>query len=748
MRKNNVWKKSLAFAFSLTLAAACLPAAAYSSGGSILSASAAEEVSENDAILAYLNGLCKSKYDDEEDEDYKRLLFSEKALSAYQAGEKDYKLTTSLRGFTAKGNTNSDRFMESCDHESDLGYYFDFSLLIEENIVYIITEDEYKAFLETQPQEPLKDTYEVSTAKEFEKAVDAVTSADDGVTRTIKLTADITDFSALEDGRGTAIPFRFKAKAVIDLNGFTFKCDNEADHIYFYTETENTELTIMDSSTNVSGTLSINSIDCNAGRLNITSGTFDCYSIGNYSANNGITITGGKFIIDPEDCIIFSHDELDSYTPLGYESVKTDTINKREVFEVRKADTDKSTEEEFYEPLLSAVKERLENGFSNYSDTDEPISGAFTIPSEEIQFSSMWYIPFENFTPENTGYALIDINRDGRKELITGSIAEDGTTTVFDIYALFRNRPWHLAAANERDYFFIGKGKQILEKASNGADSSYIASYYIECNSLYSNRAYKTEDGVTYKQNYVYSEEIGDYVPEWRKTDQKPEDDEYLQYELMNVELTPFSEFKSASNERVLINATTKGNGQIAGSDDGSEPVFDDEYPFQQAIYNANKGTTIKLSAKADEGWTFKEWKNKQTRETYSTDASVTIDANEALELVAVFAADDAVEHTFTDDQLEIWAEKDYQDKTGAAVRAEITSWSDNEYEITLTDKDENTLDTYTIDPDTGKGKKSDGHRVNLPKTGMSGSHKAIAGLAALMSITGMALVNKKREKD
>ena len=112
----------------------------------------------------------------------------------------------------------------------------------------------------------------------------------------------------------------------------------------------------------------------------------------------------------------------------------------------------------------------------------------------------------------------------------------------------------------------------------------------------------------------------------------------------------------------MLINATTKGNGQIAGIDDGSEPVFDDEYPFQQAVYNANKGITIKLSAKADEGWTFKEWKNKQTRETYSTDASVTIEANEALELVAVFAADDAVEHTFTDDQLEIWAEKDYQD--------------------------------------------------------------------------------------
>ncbi len=202
------------------------------------------------------------------------------------------------------------------------------------------------------------------------------------------------------------------------------------------------------------------------------------------------------------------------------------------------------------------------------------------------------------------------------------------------------------------------------------------------------------------------------------------------------------------SVERVLINATIKGNGQIASSNDGSEPVFDDEYPYQNCVHNAVKDTTVKLTAKADEGWTFKEWKNKATRETYSTNAAIAVKADEDLELVAVFVEDNAVEHKITDDQLEIWTEKDYKDKTGTAARAEITGWTDDEYEITLTDEEGKVLDTYTVNPDTGIGTNGDGKEVNLPQTGMSGVHKTIAGLAALMTFTGVALVKKSRRED
>ena len=44
--------------------------------------------------------------------------------------------------------------------------------------------------------------------------------------------------------------------------------------------------------------------------------------------------------------------------------------------------------------------------------------------------------------------------------------------------------------------------------------------------------------------------------------------------------------------DKVLLKVNCFGDGQIVGTDDGSEPVFDDEYPYI-AIAVANKGGTI-----------------------------------------------------------------------------------------------------------------------------------------------------------
>ena len=102
-----------------------------------------------------------------------------------------------------------------------------------------------------------------------------------------------------------------------------------------------------------------------------------------------------------------------------------------------------------------------------------------------------------------------------------------------------------------------------------------------------------------------------------------------------------------------------------------------------------------------------------------------------------------------SDDELAQWAIKDYQDKTGVtAASAEVKPISDDKYEIVLKDADGNILDTYTINPETGIGTNSSNDAVDLPQTGMSGAHKAIAGLAALMTLTGVALVAKSRRKD
>ncbi|MBE6864471.1 MAG: LPXTG cell wall anchor domain-containing protein [Ruminococcus flavefaciens] len=202
------------------------------------------------------------------------------------------------------------------------------------------------------------------------------------------------------------------------------------------------------------------------------------------------------------------------------------------------------------------------------------------------------------------------------------------------------------------------------------------------------------------------------------------------------------------SVERILIRGNTRGLGSVEASADGSEPVFDDEHPITSLHYNVVKGESVIFSAKADEGWVFREWQHRATGEVFSKDATITITAGEPLDLVAVFDAEDAITHKLTDAKLMQWSQKDYQDKTGTTANAAITGWSDTEYEITLTDDDDNVLDTYTVNPDTGVGTDAQGKEVNLPQTGMSGAHKAFAGLAALMTIAGFGLVKKSKKKD
>ena len=96
----------------------------------------------------------------------------------------------------------------------------------------------------------------------------------------------------------------------------------------------------------------------------------------------------------------------------------------------------------------------------------------------------------------------------------------------------------------------------------------------------------------------------------------------------------------SAADESGPMSVTTEGRGQVAVSIDGSEPVFDDEYPMQTATINPSVVDTVTLGAKADEGWTFAYWINADTGEFYSADAIITVEVTGSLNLKAVFADD------------------------------------------------------------------------------------------------------------
>ncbi|MDE6088165.1 MAG: LPXTG cell wall anchor domain-containing protein [Oscillospiraceae bacterium] len=93
------------------------------------------------------------------------------------------------------------------------------------------------------------------------------------------------------------------------------------------------------------------------------------------------------------------------------------------------------------------------------------------------------------------------------------------------------------------------------------------------------------------------------------------------------------------------------------------------------------------------------------------------------------------IQHIASDEELCDWAINDYEDKTGVTpVNAEITEDPDGQYEITLTDQDDEVLDVYVIDPNTGIGTDSNHEEVNLPQTGNNSLTNMLIAFGSLMT--------------
>ena len=99
-------------------------------------------------------------------------------------------------------------------------------------------------------------------------------------------------------------------------------------------------------------------------------------------------------------------------------------------------------------------------------------------------------------------------------------------------------------------------------------------------------------------------------------------------------------------------------------------------------------------------------------------------------------------------------AAADYKSKNGTAPADSVLKDNgDGSFSIILSDDKGNVLDTYTIDPATGKGKDSKGNDVDLPQTGNNSvkTVAAVAAAAALMTVgAGAAFVSGvgRKKKD
>ena len=101
--------------------------------------------------------------------------------------------------------------------------------------------------------------------------------------------------------------------------------------------------------------------------------------------------------------------------------------------------------------------------------------------------------------------------------------------------------------------------------------------------------------------------------------------------------------------------------------------------------------------------------------------------------------------NAYSFDELCEMASKDYEKRTGIkpdSVNARLSA--DGKVIIELTDEDYNPLDTYTVDPVSGKGSNSADEKIDLPQTGNNApASAAMAAAAVMMMMTGAVLTGK-----
>ena len=89
-------------------------------------------------------------------------------------------------------------------------------------------------------------------------------------------------------------------------------------------------------------------------------------------------------------------------------------------------------------------------------------------------------------------------------------------------------------------------------------------------------------------------------------------------------------------DDLITIMVNTKGlGGNIAVSEDGTDPQLDPEYPMQSAYVSVEKGVTVKILAEPEAGYHFFKW--TVNGKEYSTEPLITVTAEEDVEYIAEF---------------------------------------------------------------------------------------------------------------
>jgi len=91
----------------------------------------------------------------------------------------------------------------------------------------------------------------------------------------------------------------------------------------------------------------------------------------------------------------------------------------------------------------------------------------------------------------------------------------------------------------------------------------------------------------------------------------------------------------AAEEEQVLVMVNIDGPGEIALSEDGTTPEFDQEFPTTSAFTHVKKGDIIAISTRGEDDYQFVKW--TKNGEYYSDEPEIRPTVEEDTEFIAVF---------------------------------------------------------------------------------------------------------------
>lgn len=140
--------------------------------------------------------------------------------------------------------------------------------------------------------------------------------------------------------------------------------------------------------------------------------------------------------------------------------------NSQEAENITLTDTNAfNTGNSLYDDILNKIAISIDNG-----DDVEPDEYSYV------------YGRFGNFANSKFGYSLIDVNGDGKQELVVGeSGSEEYPSILYDMYMMDGKKIVHVFSGGERDRFYATDiPNAFCEEGSSSAEESFFNTYVIE----------------------------------------------------------------------------------------------------------------------------------------------------------------------------------------------------------------------------------------------------------------------------